>query len=190
MIFVLQPAQKPNPAVASADSNTVMTTSTPNPYLRTKVMTASPTELRLMLLDGAIKFLEQGKAGLESRDYEASYNGISRCQNILMELLNGLEPEREPELCAKLSGLYTFMYTQLMRACIDKDTAIAGEVLNLLRYERETWHLLMQQMADENASGAAAASAIAEEAAAAPPPNAGGSARTSDLIGGQVSLEG
>jgi len=172
-----------------------MTTSTPNPYLRTKVMTASPTELRLMLLDGAIKFLEQGKAGLERRDYEASYNGISRCQNILMELLNGLEPEKEPDLCAKLAGLYTFMYTRLMKACTEKSPAIAGEVLDLLRYERETWHLLMQQMAEENASGAAAASDIAEEVSAAPPPpdaDRSGKDRpdASDLIGGQISLEG
>ena len=29
---------------------------TSNAYLRTKVMTASPEELRLMLLDGAIRF--------------------------------------------------------------------------------------------------------------------------------------
>jgi flagellar protein FliS len=167
----------------------------PNPYMRTKVMTASPAELRLMLLDGAIKFLEQGRAGLERRDYEASYNGISRCQNIIMELLNGLEPAKDPDLCAKLSGLYTFMYTQLMRACIDKDTAVADEVLDLLRYERETWSLLMQQLAEENVSGAAAASDIAREVSAAPPPT--GEGRTheprsgaSSLIGGQVSLEG
>ena len=49
----------PNPAAASADSNTEMTASPPNPYLRTKVMTASPAELRLLLLDGAVKFLER-----------------------------------------------------------------------------------------------------------------------------------
>jgi flagellar protein FliS len=166
-----------------------MTTSASNPYLRTKVMTASPAELRLMLLDGAIKFLEQGRAGLERRDYEASYNGISRCQNIVMELLNGLEPAKEPELCAMLSGLYTFMYTQLMRACIDKDTAIAGEVLDLLRYERETWSLLMQQMAEENASGAAAATEVARAADAAPHPK-DGPGPPPDIIGGQVSVRG
>ncbi|MEO1059304.1 MAG: flagellar export chaperone FliS, partial [Actinomycetota bacterium] len=32
----------------------------PNPYLKTKVMTASPEELRLMLYDGALKFCRQG----------------------------------------------------------------------------------------------------------------------------------
>jgi hypothetical protein len=122
-----------------------------------------------------------------------------------MELLNGLEPKKEPDLCAKLSGLYTFMYTRLIKACIEKDTAIADEVLDLLRYERGTWSLRMPQMADENISGAAAASDIADRVSAAPPPTGGDRSdgarsdadRTgrdqpdaSNLIGGRISLEG
>ena len=39
-----------------------------NAYLRTKVMTASPAELRLMLLDGAIKFANQAREGLQAKD--------------------------------------------------------------------------------------------------------------------------
>ncbi|MCP3904958.1 MAG: flagellar export chaperone FliS [Planctomycetes bacterium] len=123
-----------------------MSVTTPNPYLRTKVMTASPAELRLMLLDGAIKFLRQGKAGLESQDYEASYTGLSRCQNILMELINALQPEQSPDVCDKLAGLYTFMYTRLINASTERDPAIAQEVLDLLEYERETWVLVMDQL--------------------------------------------
>ena len=41
-----------------------------NPYLKTKVMTAGPAELRLMLFDGALKFAEQGRKGLADKDYE------------------------------------------------------------------------------------------------------------------------
>ena len=33
-----------------------MSSTEPNPYLRTQVMTASPPELRLMLFDGALRF--------------------------------------------------------------------------------------------------------------------------------------
>jgi len=124
-----------------------MPVTTPNPYLRTKVMTASPAELRLMLLDGAIKFLQQGKAGLEARDYEASYTGLTRCQNILMELINALDPEHAPDVCDKLAGLYTFMYTRLINASSERDPAIAQEILELLEYERETWVLVMDQLA-------------------------------------------
>jgi flagellin-specific chaperone FliS len=36
-----------------------MQSNQPNPYLKMKIMTASPSELRLMLYDGAIKFCHQ-----------------------------------------------------------------------------------------------------------------------------------
>jgi len=130
-----------------------MTATTPNPYLRTKIMTAAPAELRLMLIDGAIKFLEHAIQGLDDANPEGAYNGFTRCQNIVMELINSLRPDQAPELCQRLSGLYTFMYTRLVTACVDRDIEVAREVLDLLRYERETWTMLMDQLATE-ATGA------------------------------------
>jgi flagellar protein FliS len=191
VIFHRQAGEKPNSPMASADSHTVMASDTPNPYLKTKVMTASPAQLRLMLLDGAIKFLQQGKAGIAAKDYEALYNGISRCQDIIMELINGLRPEQSRELCDRLSGLYTYMYRQLVHACTERDEAAAEEVLGLLRYERETWVMLMDQLEKENAAGAADAADIAELAAEAgsAPPNGTG-ANADDLVGGRISVEG
>lgn len=119
----------------------------PNPYLRTKVLTASPAELRLMLFDGAIKYLEQAREGLLETNHEKAFEGFTRCQSIVMELLNALEPKHAPELCQQLSGLYTFIYTRSVTACIERDPEITEEVLELLRYERETWVMLMEQLA-------------------------------------------
>ncbi|MHC4946780.1 MAG: flagellar export chaperone FliS [Planctomycetota bacterium] len=116
-------------------------------YLRTKVMTASPAELRLMLFDGALRFAEQARAGLDQRDYEQAYHGITRAQSIVMELINGLQPEQDPELCDRLASLYTFMYTRLMTASSERDPAIVTEVIDLLRFERETWSMLMARLA-------------------------------------------
>ena len=123
-----------------------------NPYLKTKVMTAGPAELRLMLFDGALKFAEQGRVGLAEKDYEAAYNGISRCQEILAELINSLDPKHAPELCEKLSGLYAFMMTRLMTASTKRDPAIVQEVITLLEFERETWVMLLAKLAGEKAS--------------------------------------
>ena len=36
----------------------------------------------MMLIEGAIKFAEQGKTGLVSGDFEQAYNGISQCRQI------------------------------------------------------------------------------------------------------------
>lgn len=130
-----------------------------NAYLRTKVLTASPEELRLMLLDGAIKFARQGREGLANRNYEASFNGISQCRNIVLELLTTIKPEYDPDLCDRVKSLYTFLYTELVEASMTKSVPRVDSVIKLLEYERETWVMLMAKLAEERASGAAAAAA-------------------------------
>ena len=122
-----------------------------NAYLRTKVLTASREELRLMLLDGAIKFARQGREGLAAKNYEASYNGISQCRNIVLELLTTIKPEFDPELCDRVKALYTFMYTELIEASMQKSVEKIDGVIKLLEYERETWVMLMERMAGEKA---------------------------------------
>ena len=161
-----------------------MSSSQPNPYLHTKVMTASTAELRLLLFDGALKYAEQGKAALEAVDHEAAYEGISRCQDILIELINSLQPQHSPELCQQLSSLYTFMYTRLIAAIGERSPAIVEEVLGILRYERETWSMLLERLAEENA----AAGGLTETPRAQPPQPA--HAIGSSLIGGSVSVNG
>lgn len=140
-----------------------------NPYLRTKVLTASQEELRLMLFDGAIRFAQLGREGLAGKDYEKSFEGITRCQAILMELINSLRPEHDPDLCGKLAALYTFMYTRLLEASRQRDPKMVDEVLDLLRFERETWVMLMEQLARE-AKGVAGAAPVSTTSS---PPRAG-----------------
>jgi flagellar protein FliS len=162
-----------------------MTDTTPNAYLRTKVMTAGPAELRLMLFDGAIKFAEQGKAGLEQADYEAAYAGLVRSQNIVMELINSLRPKHDPELCERLAALYTYVYNRLVAAVSERNAELVEEAIGLLRFERETWCMLIERLAQENRK----ANAMQETPEAAPPnqPQAGG---PSSLVGGRVSVRG
>src|SRR5271154_3987932 len=85
-------------------------------YLKTKVLTATPEQLQLMLYDGAISFAEQGKAALEKKDYEASYRVLTKAQKIINELISKLRPDVYPELCSKLSALYSYAYRHLFRA--------------------------------------------------------------------------
>ncbi len=120
-----------------------------NAYLRTKVMTASPAELRLMLLEGAVKFALQAREGLEAKDYEKSYEGFTSCRNIIIELINGIRPEHDPELTGRVRALYLFIYKELFESSFEKDIARLDKVIELLEYERETWVLLMQKLAEE-----------------------------------------
>ena len=124
-------------------------------YLATKVMSASPEELRLLLLDGAIKFCRQGRDGLAGKNYEACYNGFTRCRAILMELVQTMRPEHDEALCARLTSLYLFMVTRLLEASHEKDVTKADEVIGLLEYDRETWVMLMEKLAAERGVAAA-----------------------------------
>jgi flagellar protein FliS len=156
-------------------------------YLRTKVMTASPAELRLMLIDGAIRFAELARKGLAEKDYEASYNGITRTQSILLELMNALRPEHDAALCEKLSALYTFMYTRLIKAGSERDPGMIDEVLDLLRFERETWAMVLDQLARENHAASGISQTPDPEAPLLPPDAVSNAAQ---LVGARVSVRG
>jgi flagellar secretion chaperone FliS len=118
-------------------------------YLRTKVLTASPEELRLLLFDGALRFIRQGRDGLVRKDYEAVFTGFTKCRNIILELMNSVREDLDPVLKSRINGVYTFMYVQLIEASFEKDVAKADKVISLLEYERETWILAMQKAAEE-----------------------------------------
>lgn len=124
----------------------------PDAYLKTKVMTAKPAELRLMLIDGAIRFTEQARRGYEQKDYEMSYNGTSRAQAIMLELIASLRHDLAPDLCKNVAAVYTFLYTSLIKASSTRDLSLVDDVLRILRYERETWVLCMDSLARENHS--------------------------------------
>jgi len=126
-----------------------MTNDQANAYLRTQVMTASPEQLRLMLLDGAVRFGRQGLDGLERRDYEASYEGISQCRAIVMELLTTIREEAAPEVAQSVRSVYTFLYGELVDVAFSREPERMRKVVELLEYERETWKLLMDRVAQE-----------------------------------------
>lgn len=150
-------------------------------YLRTKVLTAGPEEIRLMLLDGAIKFARQGRDGLLAKDYEKSYEGLSQARSIIMELIVTIRGDVDPDLADRVRGLYTYMFNELVDASFGKAPQKVDEVIKLLEYERETWAMLMKQVAAEKSGEAP--NALAErkpegEAQTGAPADAGRSARS------------
>lgn len=128
---------------------------TANTYLRTRVMTASREELRLLLLEGAIKFASQARDGLLQKNYESVFSGTDSARNIIVELITTIREEPDPELAAKVRALYTFFYIRLTEASFEKDVEKFNEVINLLEYERETWVMLMEKLASDRASESA-----------------------------------
>jgi flagellar protein FliS len=133
---------------------------TPNPqaaaqYLRTKVMTATPEQLQMMLFDGALRFAEQAKIALQNKKFEDSFNLISKVQKILSELSCTLKHDVAPDLCKKLAGLYTYAYRELIDANINHNLEAIDRAIEVLQYQRKTWEMLLGQLGKQKAAVAA-----------------------------------
>ena len=57
-------------------------------YQKNKVMTASPSELTLMLYEGAIKFINVAIMGIDQKNIEKAHNNIVKATRIIEEFLS------------------------------------------------------------------------------------------------------
>ncbi len=117
-----------------------------NPYLRDAVMTATPEQLQLMLYDGCIRFSLQARDALEKKDYETSYEKLTRAQQIILEMKNSLNYEVNRELCERVASIYGFLYHKLIDACVSREVGAIDDALKILRIERETWQILVDKV--------------------------------------------
>ena len=62
----------------------------------------------------------------------------------------------DPEMFRmQMSALYNFIYMKLVDANTEHQIAKLDEALNLLRYQRETWTMLLEQLGKTKAAAAA-----------------------------------
>ena len=152
------------------------TTNPSREYLRNAVLTATPEQLQLMLYDGAIRFAERGREAMRAKDREGCLKALERAQLVVIELSHGTRREANPELVDQMLALYNFIWRRLVDANIRQDEQALDEALGILRYQRETWVLLMEKLQKELsgpqqlqapgpvASGGAASSSFVAEA--------------------------
>ncbi len=130
----------------TSDRTDTMSSEAPNPYLRDAVLTATPEQLQLMLYDGAIRFATQARDAIEAKDYEASFDKLSRAQSIITEMQNGLNYEVNQELCERVASIYNFVYNKLLEASIHRDVQAVDDAMRVLSIERETWQILVDKV--------------------------------------------
>ena len=130
-------------------------------YLKTRILSASPSELRLMLFDGALRFVRAGRAELSSErpDFEKLFESFNKAKKVVTELGNGLDRQQDVQMCDRMQGVCEFVYRLLVEANLERDVAKADQAIELLIYERETWALAVERAATE--TGPAAAIGIA-----------------------------
>jgi flagellar protein FliS len=123
-----------------------MSTTAPNSYLRDAILTATPEQLQLMLYDGAIRFARQGRDALVAKDYETSFERLSRAQAVVSEMETGLRHEINPDLCDRMAAVYRFIYRKLVDGSVNRDPSHVADALKVLQIERETWAMLIDKV--------------------------------------------
>ncbi len=110
-------------------------------YNNSKVLTASPAELTLMLYEGAIKFCNIAIMAIEKKDIEKSHINIVKVENIINYLQSTLDMKYP--VAEDYDRIYTYLQQRLAQANIKKDPEILREVCGHLRTVRDTWKEVM-----------------------------------------------
>ena len=108
-------------------------------YLSTKVLTATPGELLVMLYDGLLQRLRQSKLCIEEKRVDKAGELLGNAHDIIGELMSSLDAEKSPELADNLLRLYLYCKDLLIQALADLDPAPIDEVYSLLQPMRDAW---------------------------------------------------
>lgn len=119
-----------------------------NPYAQyqnSKILTASPAELTLMLYDGAIKFCNIAIMEMqqEKPDIEKVHKNIIKVQKIVEEFRSTLNFEYA--VAQDFDNVYVYLLQRLLQANLKKDPEIMEEVVGHIRSMRETWVEVMKK---------------------------------------------
>lgn len=112
-------------------------------YNNSKVLTASPAELTMMLYDGAIKFCNIAIVAVENKDIQKAHTNITKTERIIDYFRQTLDMKYP--VAEDFDRVYTYLNQRLVEANIKKDKEILEEVNQHLRTMRETWREIIKK---------------------------------------------
>jgi flagellar protein FliS len=113
-------------------------TASPQAYRQNAVLSASPSELVVMLYDGARRFLRQASLAMDAGEVERAHHALRRAELIIGHLDGTLDHE-QGDISTRLHAIYQFCLAHLNRARMGQDTRMLEEVGNLLGELRGAW---------------------------------------------------
>lgn len=111
-------------------------------YNNSKILTASPAELTLMLYEGAIKFGNIAIMAIEEKNIEKAHINIVKTQRIIDHFRMTLDMKYE--VAQDFERVYAYLADILVQADVHKDKEIMEEVCTHLRSMRDTWKEVMR----------------------------------------------
>ncbi len=112
-------------------------------YNNSKILTASPAELTLMLYDGAIKFCNIAIAAVEKKDIEKAHANIVKVERIIDYFRQTLNMDYA--VSEDFERVYSYLGQRLTQANVKKDKEILEEVNGHLHAMRDTWKQVMDK---------------------------------------------
>ncbi len=122
-------------------------------------MTASPYDLHLIVVSGAIRYATQAGQALQMRDIEAAHGALNKARRFIGEMIAGLDPQHSPEIVASLKSLFGYAWNALALADMDHDPQHVADALRVLEVHRDTWKELAPHAHAGRTAEAPAASA-------------------------------
>lgn len=111
-------------------------------YQNNSVNTSTPGELTLMLYNGCLKFIEQGKRASVDGKIEEKNTAIQKAQAIISELM--LTLDTTVPVAKEMLILYEFANSRLVDGNINNDPALFDEASTIILEFRDTWRQVIQ----------------------------------------------
>ncbi len=113
-------------------------------YKKQEIQTASPGKLIVMLYDGAIKQIDIAIDAYEEQNYEGKVQAISRCRDIILELIGALDFEKGGKIAENLQSLYVYILNRLKAADIERNHQTLAESRRILVDLRGAWDSIVK----------------------------------------------
>jgi flagellar protein FliS len=111
-------------------------------YQTSKIVTATPAELTLMLYEGAIKFANIAVIAMEKNDAAKAHDYIVKVENIIQNFRETLD--KKYPVWKDFENVYVYLLKRCHDANMTKDPAIMQEVIMHLRAMRDNWKEVMK----------------------------------------------
>lgn len=124
-----------------------------NAYKKASVNTLDQNKLIIMLYDGAIKNANFAVEYMKSGEIEKVHDSLIKTKNIVTELLATLNMEHGGEIAKNLKSLYSYMFSLLIEANMEKESKPVLTVIDLLKELRGAWVQIREKKKPEEKKG-------------------------------------
>jgi flagellar protein FliS len=113
-----------------------------NVYHRTAIETAEPIQLIILCYEAAMNDLKQAEELHERREMNEAYRKIRHAQDVITELLVGLDYERGGDIARNLNRLYNYILRQLIGINSRENATIYSHLIKILSELKDGWEAI------------------------------------------------